>query len=234
MILWFMLLCFWLEPPSLFYFKSPDQWQRWKKRFDQYRLALGLSTEPQERRWVSTLYCMGEDAEETLTSTHISKDDRKQYSTVIEKFDTFFKVRKNVIIERARFNRCCQTEGESVEQFITTVYNLADNCEFGALTDELIRNRIIVGISDNALSERMQIVPDLMLEKAKRMVRQREDVQKQQEILQGGMQPTLFAVRRASTRPRKPTKYLPIGAPRQRSSDTNKQCSRCGKGPHIR
>ena len=72
---------------------------------------------------------------------------------VIEKFDTFFKVRKNFIFERARFNQRCQTEGESVEQFITTVYSLAENCEFGVLTDELIRDRIVVGISDNALSE---------------------------------------------------------------------------------
>ena len=136
-----------LEPPSLFPFKSPDQWQRWKKRFDQYRLASGLSTEPQERQVSTLLYCMGEDAEETLTSTHISEDDRKQYSTVIEKFDTFFKVRKNIIFERARFNRCCQTEGELIEQFITTVYSLAENCELGALTDELIRDRIVVGIS---------------------------------------------------------------------------------------
>ena len=187
------------EPPSSFPFKSPDQWQRWKKRFDQYRLASGLSTEPQERQVSTLLYCMGEDAEETLTSTHISEDDRKQYSTVIEKFDTFFKVRKNIIFERARFHRRCQTDGESVEQFITTVYSLAENCEFGVLTDELIRDRIVVGISDNALSEQMQKDPDLTLEKAKRMVRQREAVQEQRGILQGAMQPDLFAVRRVNT-----------------------------------
>ena len=80
----------------------------------------------------------------------------------------------------------------------------------------------------------MQIDPDLTLEKAKRMVRQREAVQEQRGILQGGMQPALFAVRRVNTQPRKPTKYLPIGGPRWRSSVTNKQCSRCGKGPHTR
>ena len=150
---------------------------------------------------------MGEDAEETrtLTSINISKDDQKQYSTVIEKFDAFFKVRKNVIFKRARFNRRCQIEGKSVEQFITTVYSLAENCEFRALTNELIRDRIVVSISDNALSKRMQIDPDLTLEKAKRMARQREAVQEQRGILQGEMQPALFAVRRVNTRPRKPT-----------------------------
>ena len=59
-----------------------------------------------------------------LTSTHISEDDQKQYSTVIEKFETFFKVRKIVIFEKAHFNRHCQAEGKLAEQFITTVYSL--------------------------------------------------------------------------------------------------------------
>ena len=85
------------------------------------------------------------------------------------------------------------------------MYSLAENCEFRALTNELIRDRIVVSISDNALSKRMQIDPDLTLEKAKRMARQREAVQEQRGILQGEMQPALFAVRRVNTRPRKPT-----------------------------
>ena len=88
-----------LEPPAPFPFKVPDQWQQWKKRFDcdQYRLASGLSGESDERQISTLLYCMGEDAEETLTSTNITEEDRKEYARVVRKFDEFFKVRKNVI-----------------------------------------------------------------------------------------------------------------------------------------
>ena len=46
------------------------------------------------------MYCMGEDAEDTLASANISEEDRKQ--TVIKKFDAFFKVRSNIIFEHAR------------------------------------------------------------------------------------------------------------------------------------
>ena len=98
---------------------------------------------------------MGEDAEETLASMHISDEDRRSYQRVVTKFDEFFKVRKNTIVERAQFNRRCQSDGESVEQFITSFYSLAENCEFGALKDELIRDHIVVDISDTALSGRM-------------------------------------------------------------------------------
>lgn len=59
---------------------------------------------------------MGPDAEDVLDSTNPTEDQSKKFDTVIEKFDSFFKVRRNVIFERARFNRRYQLQGESIEQ----------------------------------------------------------------------------------------------------------------------
>ncbi len=47
--------------------------------------------------------------------------------------------------------------GESVESFITAVHTLAEHCDFGALREELIRDRIVVGIGDAKLSESLQL-----------------------------------------------------------------------------
>ena len=60
---------------------------------------------------------------------------------------------------------------------------MADSCEFGVMKDELIRDRLVVGICDNALSERLQMEAELTLDKAKRLIRQREAVKEQQETL---------------------------------------------------
>ena len=95
------------------------------------------------------LYCLGEDAEDTITSTNISEDDRKSYTAVLAKFDAYFQVR-NTIFEHARFNRRSQNKGESVEQFITSLYSLAENYDFGAMKEEMIRDRIVVGIRDSS------------------------------------------------------------------------------------
>ena len=70
------------------------------------------------------------------------------------KFDSFFSVRKNVIIEHTKFNKRSQLPDEPVEQFITSLYNLAADCNFGELKDKLIRYRIVVRIRDASLSER--------------------------------------------------------------------------------
>ncbi|UYV77253.1 K02A2.6-like [Cordylochernes scorpioides] len=52
------------------------------------------------------------------------------------------------------------------------------------LSDKLIRDRIVVGVRDKALSERMQLDTELTLEKAVKMVRQQEAVRQQQVDLQ--------------------------------------------------
>ena len=58
-----------LKPPSPFPFHRPDEWQKWRRRFEQFREASGLSTESQQRQISTLLYTMGEEAEDTLMST---------------------------------------------------------------------------------------------------------------------------------------------------------------------
>ena len=86
-----------LQPPEQFDFKNPDGWNRWKRRFEQFRVASGLSQEDEKRQVSTLLYCMGEDAESVLTSTGISDTDKEKYKPVASKLDEFFKVRKNTM-----------------------------------------------------------------------------------------------------------------------------------------
>ena len=152
-----------LQPPSPFNFKTPDEWPCWKRGFEQFRQASGLTAEDDSRQISTLLYFMGDNAEDTLASTDISRADWSRYATVIAKFDTFFLVWKNVIFEHMSFNWCNQEDVESAEQFITS---LADNCAYNDLKDDLIRDCIVVGLRDKALLECLQLDPDLTWEKA--------------------------------------------------------------------
>ena len=69
---------------------------KWKRRFEQYRIASGLAKEDDERQVSTLLYCLGEEADDVLTSTNITVYSRKKFADVLQKFDEFFKVRKNV------------------------------------------------------------------------------------------------------------------------------------------
>ena len=100
---------------------------------------------------------MGETAKDILGSTDITTDKKKDYGEVIKKFDSLFEVCKDVLFERAHFNSWCQQEGETREQFITSLYQLVEDCKYGALKDQMIRDRIVVGIWDKVLSQCLQL-----------------------------------------------------------------------------
>ena len=51
-----------LQPPALFSFKSPNEWPKWKKHFEQFRAASGLNAEAGEKQVYTLLYSVGEDA----------------------------------------------------------------------------------------------------------------------------------------------------------------------------
>ena len=124
---------------------------------------------------------MGEDADDVLTTTRITAEDRAKYSKVIEKLDNYYKVRTNVIYERARFNRRNQQQGETIDQYITVLHRLVDTCGYPEdLKSEMIRDRLVVGILDTAMSEKLQLDSALDLEKAMKQIRQREAVKEHQ------------------------------------------------------
>ena len=93
-----------LTPPPPFDFKQPDQWVKWKRRFEQFLSASGLNKEDETRQVSTLMYCLGDDAEGVLASMSITEEARKKYKDVLAKFDAYFDVRKNIIYERAKFN----------------------------------------------------------------------------------------------------------------------------------
>ena len=199
-----------------FNFSKPDDWPKWIKCFEQYRVTSGLSKDSEARQVSTLLYCLGEEAEDVLSSTNISEEDKAKYSNVLEKLNGFFNVRKNVILERAKFNCRNQLPGESVEQYITTLYHLVENCQYGGLAQEMIRYRLVVGISDKTLSERLCMDAELTLEKVKTMIRQREAVHEQRDMLQqsGSTKHTTTLAQVKSTRSRHTGRYSVAATPK--------------------
>ena len=233
-----------LKPPENFNFSKPDNWGKWKKRFEQFRVAAGLQEENEPRQVSTLLYCMGEEAESVLSSTDITDEDRKKYDAVMAKFDAFFQVRRNIIFERAKFNRRVQNEGESVEQFITALYTLVETCDYGTLKEQMIRDRIVVGILNTGLSERMQSEANLTLEKAKTMARQKEAIAEQNSQLRGDgskQAPILLGQVRGnpSSRPTSRRRDIAVRSDKRSSvTDATRvslgkpQCTRCGRSKH--
>ena len=225
-----------LQSPETFNFRTPDDWPRWLQRFDQFRVTSGLADAAQAQQVSTLLYCLGEEAELVLALTNITAELRRNYDDVITRFQDFFKVCRNVIFERARFNRRAKQEGETAEQYIMELYRLADTCNYGDLRDEMIRDRLVVGIRDTTLSAQFQLDAELTLEKAKTKIHQREAVGQQQAELKSGprrQQNTQVEAVHPGKTHRKRMQRQPQIQRRIQQRDA-KPCKRCGRSSHPR
>ena len=126
-----------------------------------------LPDSPRKTRIVkSAPFCTVRRLATSFSTTEISDEERKKYEIVMEKYDGFFKVCRNVIFERSRFNRRYQRAGETAEQYINVLYGLVETCEYGTLKNNLLCDRLVVGIADQALFKKLQLMSDLTLDKA--------------------------------------------------------------------
>ncbi|XP_037520549.1 uncharacterized protein LOC119397183 [Rhipicephalus sanguineus] len=164
---------------------------------------------------------MGDKAEDALTALCLTAVNAKKYVKVIEAFDSHFVVKKNIIYERALFNRRIQDEGEPMTDFITSLYTLAERCDYGDFKDELIHDRIVVGVRDQKLSTKLQLEQDLTLEKAVLCVKQFEVLKQQPHIHVAGSPEGTAAIDRLHTasQPRRvDSKRKPVGQSQTRRS----------------
>lgn len=228
---------FTIKPPEPFDFAKPQEWERWSRRFERFRLASNLNSSSEANQVNTLVYCMGDEADDVLRGLELTAMQRQQYNAVKTAFDRHFVPRKNVIYERAKFNKRVQQPSEPVDTFITALYALAENCEYGALHDDLLRDRLVVGLKDSSLSERMQLDKDLTLAKAITMARQSEEIKRQQTDLRGEVIASKTAMDAVQIRKAKLSKFKTkeqkqIKSPKfQQTKHDTKACSRCGKAP---
>ena len=84
-----------------------------------------------------------------------------------------------------KLNMRRQEKGEPVDSFITSLYRLAEHCNYHDLNDEMIQDRIVVGLWDSNLSDRLQTDPELTFNKAITMAWWKEAVREQQAVVRG-------------------------------------------------
>ncbi|CAC5385598.1 Cilia- and flagella-associated protein 70 [Mytilus coruscus] len=131
-----------------------QRWTKWKKSFEYYMTASGVSKGGQKRALL--LHLIGQDAQdifETLTDTGDSFED------AVVKFDQYFLPKKNQPVER---------------RYVTRLKNLAKTCDFGTMLNDAIRDQVIDMCYSTKLRRRLLREKDLTLEKVQDIARASE------------------------------------------------------------
>ena len=236
---------FQIAPPEQFNFEQPEEWPRWIRRFERFSDASGLSGKEDTHQINTLIYCMGDAADDILSSLSLTTEEKKVYTTVRDKLEAHFVKKRNVIYERSKFNRRVQQQGESVDCFITALHCLAEHCNYGTLRNEMIRDRIVVGLLDASLSMKLQLDSELTLEKATVAARQNESVKKQQDVVRGEQKPSSVEAVTLKRFGRKGGSHKNVSKSNISHSPTTAQtpprhpqkqvCTRCGRTPfHVK
>lgn len=168
-----------------------SNWKIFKQMWLNYEIATGLLDEENpEKRIATFLAYIGEEALKVYnTFTWNVQSDQRNLNKVLEKFDEFCNPKKNTTYERYVFNCRKQKCGETIDDYVTDLKTLSQNCEYGQIKDSLIRDNLILGINNNHLRENMLRDPDLTLEKTIQMAKASERAKLESQKISNDVEP---------------------------------------------
>ena len=107
-------------------------------------------------RVATFITCIGKEALEVHNGLLFASEEEKSNMTkVLELWETHCIGKTNVIYERYKFNNRSQEQTELIDTYVNALRALAETCDFGALKDQLIRDRIVCGFRDNAVRRKL-------------------------------------------------------------------------------
>lgn len=159
-----------LTPPPPFVFDQSslniatgvlsENWNKWSKGFMVYYNACEIVKKASPIQVNILLHIVGEQCRELYDQFDTKGTSVEQ---ILEIFRVYFEQKKNITVERHRFFMRNQSEHESIEQYVYDLKKLAKTCDFGSLCDSLIRDRLICGVTNASLRERLLREADLTL-----------------------------------------------------------------------
>ena len=155
-----------LKPPGNLDFESPDLeyvWKKWREDITLY-LDLTTKTDQKERKVKLFLYLIGSKGREIYETMQFEKEEKdRTLDELIQSFGEYCDPKKNETVERHKFFTRNQESRETFDKYLTELRLLEKTCDFGTLSDSLLRDRIVCGLSSSTLRERLLREPNLNL-----------------------------------------------------------------------
>lgn len=184
-------------------------WLRFKQSFAIFISAAGLSKISEARKASILLNSIGQPAQElyfnTLKLNYDKEDDEPKLAEVITAFEEYFKPKSNEVISTWQFNKRIQEDDEVFDMYYTELIKIAKNCNF-LDRERMLRDRIVVGIRDQRVQQRLLEIRDLTLERAVEICRSAELSREHARLLTKSPVPVVDAInRKVPLQPKKPS-----------------------------
>ncbi|XP_068726382.1 uncharacterized protein [Montipora capricornis] len=153
---------------------SVNNWEFFKQQWTDYEVATGLEEQHPKVRIATLRSVMGKECLQILLNLKLAEEERTDVDACLTALECYFKPKRNIVYERYMFNTCMQNVEEPIGRYVNQLRKHAATCEFGTLTDELIRDRLVLGIRDESTKLRLLKEDKLDLNKALHICRSNE------------------------------------------------------------
>lgn len=160
-----------------------DNWRRFKQSYNVFEAAAGYNEKSDEIRIAIFLNAIGEEGLELFDTFELTDPQKKSYAEVVKAFENLCNPKKVVVYERFLFYSRDQKDGEPFNNFLVDIKKLVKTCEFGDTKDSMMRDRIILGIADKRLQEKM-LKEDITFDKAVDLCRATEAAKGHSKVMQ--------------------------------------------------
>lgn len=217
-------------------------WETFKDSWENYAIATELTKKPPNVIVATLLTVMGNECFKVYKNLPLTEEEKKSAETILEKLTEEFQSKRNIIYERYLFNSITQEANETFDRFLNRLRERSTTCKFAALESEMLRDRIVIGVTSDDTRERLLREKDLDLDKAINICRTSEMATKQLQ----SMHTTTETVQFARTKPSKPKttskpdrarnntcKYCGDTHPRGNCKAYGQTCAYCNKRNHL-
>ncbi|XP_073979879.1 uncharacterized protein [Rhodnius prolixus] len=233
------LPCLDLEKPDI-----GNQWQRWKRAFQIFIDAKGI-TEP-GRQKALLLHCAGMAVQdiyfslpeekiklpplpETASAQELIKREKVEYQMAIEALEEHFQPKVNVTYERHVFRGMRQEREENMNNFIARLRKQAQNCDFQKQVEDQIKDQVISACYSSELRREFLHKSEITLAEIEKLSKTFEAVAIHSKALDGEEAQCSRVIMK------RPQKKFYKGRDKQTSSKINTNvCYRCGRAGHFR
>ena len=135
---------------------SQEDWPQYMERLGYFFDANGIESAEKKRAVLLTLF--GAATYKLLRNLVApSKPGEKTYQELIQALTVHFSSTPSPIVCRFKFHSRCRQPGESIAGFVSQLRSLSENCGFGDTLEDMLRDRLVCGICDDAIQKRLLV-----------------------------------------------------------------------------
>ena len=192
----------------------------WKVQWNAYLSLSGLDKQSSAKQVQALTLCLSREALMVVDNLGLTAAQRGNAGHVVDAMTRYVERQINESVERRNFRRRTQQPGETFDDFLVALRELAKTCQFCSedCSQKSIRDQIIEGLADGDTVEVLLQEKDLTLETTVTKCRGHEAAKRQRAEITDSSTAAIAALRQA----------WPAG----KTSTQLRNCPGCGSGYH--